>query len=193
MKHFGSLILLVVMLLSHAGRAQVIESIVGGKKRTVTYGIVHYAGSIGFLSAGIGLMNSRQTRSIEFLVGYLPESIGGQNIVTVNWRIGAATRTYPLGKYMSVQPLNINLGVSYSPQCDYDLNRPAVFPEGYYWWSEALRVNLNVGSTLVLNRTLSLYYEIGTNELKLVSYALNTNSLSVLDMMHLGIGMRFKM
>jgi len=193
MKNFGSFILLVVMILPHTGSGQVIESVIGGKKRTVTYGIVHYAGSIGFLSAGIGLMNIRQTRSIEFLVGYLPELIGGKDIVTINWRIGVSTRTYPLGNNMSVQPVNINLGVSYSPQCDYKVNRPSVYPEGYYWWSEAIRVNLNVGSTLILNETFSLYYEVGTNELKLVSYALNTNSLSVLDMMHLGIGVRFKM
>jgi hypothetical protein len=36
-----------------------------------------------------------------------------------------------------------------------------------------------------------LYYEIGTNELKLVSYVQNHRSLRFYDILHLGLGIKF--
>jgi hypothetical protein len=177
---------------AYTGSGQASTSVVQGKKRSTTYGILHYAGSIGFLSVGVGSMSRKQTRSVEFLVGYLPESIGGKQIATLNGRIGISTKPYPIGKNVRARLLNINVGVSYAVNCDYDVTRSSVYPEGYYWWSEAIRINLNIGSTVVLNDFYSLYYELGTNELKVVSYALNTNSLSMPDMIHLGVGIRRK-
>jgi hypothetical protein len=186
------LLLVLIVTSTFTGNCQSSTGVGQDKKRSSTYIALHYAGSIGFLSTGIGSISSKQTRSVEFLIGYLPASIGGEQIVTLNGRFGISTKPYSIGKKIRACILNINLGISYAINCDYDVTRPAVYPEGYYWWSEAIRINLNMGSTVILNDRYSLYYELGTNELKVASYALNTNSLSMLDVMHLGFGIRRK-
>jgi hypothetical protein len=152
---------------------------------------IQYAGSIGFVSTGPGYTNKNGKVDADFLFGYLPKSIGGDHIFTFTPKVSVNTRPVNIGRVTTLRMLRVGVGLSFTFDKKYAVTLPDHYPKGYYWWSESLRINLNIGSILKV-KNLEFYYEFGTNELKLVSYIKNIESLSVVDIMHLGIGGRFK-
>jgi hypothetical protein len=161
------------------------------------YAVVQYAGSVGFVSAGAGYNVLRDRANVDFLFGYVPAFAGGVPLETFTIKFTANLWTIPLGGRTTLHPLTTGLYFCYTPGKQYSSNLPSWYPEGYYWWSEAIRANIFIGGSLDVEiagakklSRLNIYYELGTNEIKLVSYVQNAEALRLVDIVHAGIGVR---
>jgi hypothetical protein len=157
-----------------------------------------YAGSIGFISLGAGYDIFKNNLRVDLLLGYVPGFTGSKPLETFTLKLTGSAGKRKLNSKVLVHPLNFGTYFSYTFGREYSTDLPSWYPKGYYWWSEAIRVNMFLGSSVEINtdrlRTgsrLSPYFEIGTNEIKLISYAQNTGSLSFWNILHAGIGVRY--
>lgn len=160
-------------------------------------GVLQYAGSIGFLSAGVGYQVFRQRAHVDIIFGYVPANFGGAPLETITLKFTAAPWHWRAQKRLSITPLTTGVYFCYTPGRQFSSDLPSWYPSGYYWWSEAIRANLIIGGSLNLSlprgehfRRVDLYYELGTNEIKLASYVQNTGSLHLHQILHAGIGLR---
>jgi hypothetical protein len=157
-----------------------------------------YAGSIGFVSGGPGYSVFRQKAAVELLFGVLPGFIDSAPLETITLKFTGSIINVKLSDKVRVTPLTAGINFCYTPGKEYSSDLPSWYPKGYYWWSEAVRVNIFIGGHVdVLTnrmgrpRKLSSYYEIGTNEIKLVSYIQNSDALTVWNILHAGVGVRY--
>jgi hypothetical protein len=161
------------------------------------FATLQYAGSTGFISVGGGYSIFKNKANMDILFGYVPVFAGGLPIETISLKFTGAVWRVPVNNRVGLNPLSIGTFFCYTPGREYSSELPSWYPTGYYWWSEAIRVNIFIGGggdiTLINSRRISklnFYYELGTNEIKLVSYIQNTKVLTLGDILHAGIGMR---
>lgn len=158
-----------------------------------------YAGSIGVVSAGVGYEILKHKANADLLFGYVPSSLAGERpLRTVTLKFTAEPTKIRLSKRTDIHPLTIGTYFSYTFGREFSSDLPSWYPTGYYWWSEAVRVNLFIGGNVRMasNRIksgsrITAYYEIGTNEIKLVSYAQNKSALNIWSILHAGIGVKY--
>jgi hypothetical protein len=161
-------------------------------------GVLQYAGSIGFFSVGAGYSVFRDRAHVDLLFGVVPGTYaGGSAIETITLKFTATPWKIPVGTDVMIHPFSIGTFFCYTPGREYSSDLPSWYPDGYYWWSEAIRVNVFLGGNVSVRynrwrfmRQADLYYEVGTNEIKLVSYIQNTGYLSFGKIIHLGVGLR---
>lgn len=156
---------------------------------------LQFAGSIGFVSAGVGYENRKRSIEGDVYYGYVPKKFGG---ITMHAVTGKAT-FYPFKekKYKGFQwrPLSAGVLASYTFGKQYFLFAPGNYPYNYYGFPTALHAGVFVGGQLSTTfnkkslRAVGLYYEVGTNDKELVSYFGN-NSLQAKDILNLAIGIK---
>jgi hypothetical protein len=160
--------------------------------------VVQYAGSIGFLSVGGGYSILHDKAYVDLLFGYvLPSQAGGESLETLTLKFTAAPWKLQPNARTEIRPLTMGTFFNYTMGRQYSSDLPGWYPSGYYWWSEAVRVNIFIGGSVSRTtprwkgvKRASLYYELGTNEIKLVSYIQNTGYLNIWQILHAGIGVR---
>ncbi len=158
---------------------------------------LQYAGSIGYLSGGVGydVFRYRARASLHF--GYVPGDKGGPlNIFST--RLVFAPAVYSVGKRITVNPFDIGFMISYHLGSNFRTRWPSHrYPENYYWWQTSFRVHLNYQPSLTIRlrdhtiiKSVSAYLDVNANELYLVSLFQNLESLRPGDVVKLGIGIR---
>lgn len=158
-----------------------------------------YAGSIGLISVGAGYEVIKRKANVELLVGYLPSFTGSKSMQTLTLKFTARPVLWRPNNELIIEPMTMGIYFCYTPGREYSSDLPSWYPDGYYWWSEAVRVNIFIGGSVVVSlgqatekgRRLSGYYEIGTNEIKLVSYVQNKDALSIWNILHASLGVRY--
>jgi hypothetical protein len=200
MRHISTVLLTILFLVcSRQGRAQDSLEVKAKRKWYVPdFLALQYAGSIGFLSAGAGYDIFRHKANVDVLVGYLPASIGGETLETITLKFTAAPVKVKITPKVTAYPFTIGTYFCYTPGSRYSSDLPSWYPSGYYWWSEAIRVNLFIGGNVRFasdpikqGSKASFYYEVGTNEIKMVSYIQNRSALNIWSILHAGIGVRY--
>ncbi|MBT1706076.1 hypothetical protein [Chryseosolibacter indicus] len=163
------------------------------------FAAVQYAGSIGFFSIGAGYDLFKEKANVDLLFGYVPPAYAGDGAIrTMTLKFtGEVIRLQPNPTTL-IHPLTIGTYFNYTFGHEYSSDLPAWYPNGYYWWSEAVRVNVFIGGNVrfITNRLqqgskVTAYYEIGTNEIKLASYTQNVHALNIWSILHAGIGVRY--
>ncbi|MDF3078464.1 MAG: hypothetical protein K0S09_2353 [Sphingobacteriaceae bacterium] len=172
-----------------------------GKTLTPDVVLVQYAGSIGYGSIGAGYDVFKNKRgNLDFVYGYVPRSKGGiLHIITTKF----AYRPFKinLGENFTLYPVNPGVFFSYHLGDEFALSRDhEYFEKGYYWWSTALRSHLSFSNELKINtaellhdkgiKNVSLYSEFNTNDLYLVSWYKNQETMSITDIFKVGVGVR---
>jgi hypothetical protein len=131
----------------------------------------------------------------------LPKRSGHDNVLIATLKF--THRVWKIDRFpdWELVPLTAGFYITYSFGSEFSTDLPDHYPSKYYWWSEAVRPNIFIGSRVSrkLKRSKSIesigmYFDLGTNELKLVSYIQNTDYLAAWDILHAGIGvtMTFK-
>jgi hypothetical protein len=182
--------ILTLVLLASATRAQ-------KKGIAPDFAVVQYAGSIGYISAGLGydLFQNRGRASVHF--GSVPRSEGGPlNIMALKvigepWTIAVTERT-------TINPLDVGLMVSYHMGDDFKTNVPDLLAKrNYYWWHTNLRVHLITETSVTVKmdrgrffRKITGYIELNSNDLYMVSYASNASTLKLYELVKAGVGVR---
>ena len=158
---------------------------------------LQYAGSIGFISVGAGYDLLNEKAALNFNVGYIPESLGGElTIISVKFQYKPFN--IPIGDKIIVQPFNPVFFPSYTlgQNFDFKFEKPK-YQEGYYFWSSALRLHLGASTEVkILNKpdakikALSLYAEANTNDLYLLSWFQNRTYTPFYRMFKMGYGVK---
>jgi len=164
------------------------------------YAKMQYAGQIGFLSVGVGSeLFRKRNGELDFFVGYLPESIGGDNIVTGAFKFAYIPWDISVFKHkMKLQPLTMGLMIFHA--FGEDLNKirdKDLYPQGYYWWSLGTRVapvfgirlkkELDKESTI---KALAFYVEFVTNDLYIYSRGVNRTIIPLYKIFDSSIGVK---
>jgi len=158
---------------------------------------LQYGGSIGYGSAGIGyfFFNEKTTASLNY--GFVPKSKGGPlNILTTKFNYKPFNIKIIEG--LTWQPINPVVFISYTLGRNFDKKfDPNQYPEGYYWWSTALKAHLGIstelkifGSEKAAIKAVSLYAETNTNDLYAVSWFENRTTTPITKIFFMGYGVR---
>ncbi len=165
--------------------------------------IVQHAGSIGFISAGVGYEIFKNKKgNIDLLYGYVPESKGG-TLHIITSKFAYRPFQFKIGKWGTIYPLNPGIFVSYTIKRGLSITWDKdQYPKGYYWWPEAIRLHPSLSNELYLKadhllpkariKAVILYSEFNTNDLYLISWVNNQRALSLTDIFKLGYGIRVK-
>ncbi|WP_400192893.1 hypothetical protein [Hymenobacter sp. B81] len=159
-----------------------------------------FAGGQGMVAAGVGYTTLRGRLDVDLLAGYVPKkySITPMGIFTA--KATYSPWTLPLGQSRwEARPLSVGAWVNYTASRGLNPTQGEQYPKGYYWWPAKVRgggfVGGRVGYQLPARgngrpRVLSAYYELGSNDLYLVSMWTNVGALSVRDVLTLGFGVK---
>jgi hypothetical protein len=164
--------------------------------------VLQTAGGIGMVSGGVGYSVFRKRLDIDVLAGYVPQRYAGikaLGIFTLKTTYSPYTITLKNPQWR-VQPFSFGGLVNYTPSRTLNRSRDEKYYDGYYWWSSTVRFGAFVGGRVTRTltptltgraRAMSLYYELGTNDLYVVSKATNLSGLKVTDILSLGVGGKF--
>jgi hypothetical protein len=159
--------------------------------------VIQHAGSIGFFSAGVGydVFDSKARFSTHF--GTVPINRGGTlNVVSAKFFFKPTTLT--VWNRVKFNPVDVGIMGSFHYGDDFETHWPeGIHPKGYYWWHPALRAHIGMESSLTYEckkghafKSLTGYIEFNTNELYLISFIQNAQTLSAWDIIKLGAGAR---
>lgn len=166
------------------------------------HAVLQTAGGIGMVSGGVGYSVFRQRLDVDVLAGYVPRRYAGTEALGI-FTLKTTYTPYTIAlknPRWRVQPFSFGGLVNYTPSRTLNRSRDEKYYDGYYWWSATVRFGAFVGSRLTRQlkprangqpRALSLYYELGTNDLYVVSKATNLPGLKVTDILTLGVGGKF--
>ena len=163
---------------------------------------MQFAGNIGFLSAGVGYEHGKGKLETDLMLGFLPKSIGGDHITSLSAKMTWSPWKISKGRSRSLELTPFTLGpyMSYSFGSQFDTILPNEYPSGYYWWATSLRFGAFFGGNVEIPlaseqsiKGIGFYYELGTYDLKFISYVLNRKFLNVTDIFSLALGVRFQL
>ena len=159
------------------------RAIKGWSKLIPKQATLQFAGSIGLLSAGLGWHYGKSDQwETELLVGFVPryKSESAKTTFTIKeryvpWRC-------VLGSRWAIEPLTTGVFFNTISGDDFWKNQPDRYPKSYYGFSTKVRANIFIGQRLRYNipqskrrlhQAVSLYYEISSCDLYIVSKATN--------------------
>jgi hypothetical protein len=156
---------------------------------------LQFAGGIGFLSIGAGYKTKKDKLHGDLYYGYTPKSVGGLHIHALT----AKGTWFPFKnielKTIQIRPFTAGLLVNYTFGKQYFGFTPENYPFDYYDFPTAFHVGGFIGGQVnkeIRNpwgiKRIGLYYELGTYDVEVLSYARNPNALSIADILNLGIG-----
>lgn len=158
---------------------------------------IQYAGSIGYMSAGLGYRLSKEKTTLSFHYGYVPESKGGElHIAAVKFEYKPFT--IRIKDKLIFHPVNPGVFISYTfgKQFGLTFDRDQ-YSKGYYFWSPAVRKHISFSSELKILgdrsskiKAISLYTEANTNDLYMISWYENRTKTPISQIFHLGFGVR---
>lgn len=154
------------------------------------HGKLQFAGGIGFLSAGIGYTSGGKRMQYDIYYGYVPESAGGVTIHSVTGKLTWIALRHKLDKNVQWDMLSAGILFNYAFGKQYFLFSPRNYPYHYYGFPTAAHAGFFAGGGLRYKKT-GFYYEIGTTDKELLSYINNNRSLGLMDIINIGIGIRF--
>ena len=161
---------------------------------------LQYAGSMGFLSVGIGWHYGTKDRwETDLFLGFLPKYSTDRVKMTMTLKQNYIPWNVRLGqKGFSFDPLTSGLYITTIFGRQFWAVDPDYYPSGYYGFSTKFRFNLSIGQRFSytpplkkrqLSKTFSVYYELSVNDLYLAS-ALRNSYLKPSDYLSLSLGVK---
>ncbi len=162
------------------------------------YAKVQFAGAIGLFSGGVGYVHAGRKMETELMLGFLPKSVGGDHLTSLTGKWNVLPWRVPLKENsLTLIPLHTGAYLSYTFGSQFNTILPERYPRGYYWWASSLRIGIFAGSRLrwyPAGRNgigpVDFYYEIGTYDLKFISWFQNVSSLSIIDVLNISAGIK---
>ncbi|RYU81087.1 hypothetical protein [Hymenobacter persicinus] len=160
--------------------------------------MVQTGGGIGMVAAGAGYAFAKNKVETDILLGYVPKKYAGSTLSLASAKLLYSPFTVRLADQWQLKPLTVGVYFSYTHGTINDEER-GQYTKDYYWFSTDTRYGplagsrltfLRPGSTEAAPKAVSLYYELGTNDLYAVSYAQNRKGLSFGQILTLAIGVK---
>jgi len=159
--------------------------------------IMQYAGSIGYISGGIGYNLWKEKSTLSFHFGYVPKNKGGElDIAAI--KLDYKPFTIHIGDQLIFHPINPVAFLSYTFGQEFGFEFDSqVYDKGYYFWSPALREHLGLTSELKILgdgsskiKSISLYVETNTNDLYAINWYHDKKGIPFTDIFRLGFGLK---
>ena len=164
--------------------------------------VLQYAGSIGLLNFGIGWHYGRGEHwETELLFGFVPRYHSDKT----HFSFTAKQRYVPwhneLSSRWTLEPLTAGIFFNTISGDDFWANQPDRYPKKYYGFSTKVRTHIFLGQRLRYNiprrqrrrhQAVSLYYELSTCDLYLVSKITN-RTYPWSETLSLALGLRFEL
>lgn len=167
-----------------------------------TQSVVQFAGNMGLLSFGVGWDYGRHKQwETHLLFGFLPRYGSNRAKATMTVKENFIPWSVALGDHWAVEPLSVGLYINTVFGSEFWSSQPARYPEGYYFMSTKLRLNVFVGQrvelTLPRNRRkfvkgITAFYELSTCDLYLIS-AVTNRYLRPRDYLSLSFGVKVQL
>lgn len=145
--------------------------------------VIQYAGSIGMFNFGLGWHYGRHHNwETEFLIGFLPKYQTGKPHATFTLKERYIPWHCKLGSRWELHPLTTGIFFNTISGDEFWKNEPDRYPRPYYRFSTKFRTHIFLGQRIryriprnkrFLNQAVSLYYEISSCDLYIVSKAIN--------------------
>ncbi len=164
------------------------------------YEKIQYAGSMGLLSIGMGWDYGRKKQwESDLLFGYLPRFDGEHGHMTITLKENYIPWKLNVGRSRwMAEPFTVSLYMNKIFGDEFWTREPDKYPDGYYGLATNLRFNLAFGQRIDfkikpvgLSSRMTLYYELGTNDLYIISYFCN-KYLKFSDIFNLSLGIKFQ-
>jgi hypothetical protein len=164
---------------------------------------MQYAGNMGFMSFGFGWDYGRHRQwETDIYLGFLPKYESNKPKMTftvreifVPWSIDIKKSDF------SIQPLTCGLYLNTVFGHRFWVNQPSKYPSSYWGFSTKLRANIFLGQAVSFNlehhkkmlaKQVSLFYELSTCDLYVVSAATNSY-LKPKDYLSLSFGLKLQL
>ncbi|MCC2545702.1 hypothetical protein LJY25_04535 [Hymenobacter sp. BT175] len=160
--------------------------------------ILQTAGGVGMVAGGVGYSFAKDKLETDILVGYVPKRYAGSTLSIATAKFMYTPFALPLGEKLRLHPLTVGPYLSYTHGTINDEER-GQYTKDYYWFSSDTRVGFLAGSRLTYlrgtgatgrPRNVSAYYELGSNDLYLLSYYGNRRGLGIGDILTLALGLK---
>lgn len=166
------------------------------------HAVLQTAGGVGMVSSGVCYSVFRQRLDVDVLAGYVPQRYAGNKALGI-FTLKTTYTPYTIrlrNAAWRLHPLSFGGLVNYTPSRTLNRSRDEKYYDGYYWWSSTVRFGAFLGGRVARElkptatgrqRAAALYYELGTNDLYVVSLATNLSGLKMADVLTLGVGGKF--
>lgn len=156
---------------------------------------LQFAGSIGFLSPGVGWASAGRGLEADLFLGWVPPAIGGDDVFSVTGKLTLQPWRRDLGRRWILRPLYGALLLTYTFGRQYFIRPPPQYRGGYFDGPTALRAGIALGGNVAVRtdgavREVGLYWEVVALDFMLVSWFRNAGSLGPGDVFSLALGLR---
>ena len=162
--------------------------------------VLQTGGGVGMVAAGAGYEFSKNRLETDVLIGYVPKRYAGSTLSLASLKFLYSPFRLPIGEKIQVLPLTVGAYFSYTHGTLND-ELKGQYASDYYWFSTDTRYGPLLGSRVTFlappvaatgqPRKLSVYYELGSNDLYLASYLNNRNGgLGVGQLLTLALGLK---
>lgn len=163
------------------------------------YSKVQFAGSMGMLSVGGGWNYGKDHWETDIFLGLVPRNADRHAMVTLTIKQNYIPWRVSLNEKISFEPLSCGLYVNTLLDKDFWVINPDKYPDGYYTFSTRIRFHAFLGERITFqldkkkfhNKSITLFYEISTCDLYLIS-AIQNSYLKPSDYLSLSFGVKFQ-
>ena len=157
-------------------------------------------GGLGMVAAGAGYEFAKNRLETDILIGYVPKYYAGSTLSLASLKFMYSPFRLPLGEKFQLVPLTVGGYFSYTHGTLND-ELKGQYASDYYWFSTDTRYGPLLGSRVTFlappiaatgqPRKISVYYELGSNDLYLASYLNNRNGgLGLGQLLTLALGLK---
>lgn len=156
---------------------------------------------MGAVSVGTGWNYGRDHWETDFILGLIPKFSDDHARVSLTLKQNYYPWKVQLGNSpFTFEPLSCSFFVNVIMDRDYWVSQLDKYPNGYYWFSTRVRMNLGLGQRWTLripeprrkfHRSVSFYYEFSTCDMYVTS-AITNRYISFWDILRLSLGVKFQ-
>ena len=161
--------------------------------------LLQTGGGLGMVAGGAGYEFANNKLELDILLGYVPKHYGGSTLSLASAKFLYSPFRVQLSDKLQLLPVTAGVYFSYTHGTIND-ELPGQYSSDYYWFSTDTRYGPLLGSRLTYlggpvnatgrPRKMSAFYELGSNDLYLVSYFSSPNGLNFSQTLTLTLGVK---
>ncbi len=156
---------------------------------------LQFAGSIGFISPGVGWAWGGRKVEADVFLGWVPEVVGGEDIYSATGKLAWQPLSFGGARGWLVRPVSAGLQVTYTFGSRYFVRQPSRFGPDYYDFPTALRTGVALGGNAAIRtrgavREIGVYWEVVALDVMLFLWARNPRALGPEDAFTVALGVR---
>ena len=172
---------------------------VGWERIKPTHFKMQYAGGMGVLSTGCGWDYGKRAQwETDIFVGYLPRKYAKKYRLTFTVKQNYIPWSMSFDEHWNLEPFYCGLYFTTIAGEEFWNKEPGRYPNKYYNFSTKIRPSIFIGQRMGFNpghqlvKNIQLFYEVGTNELYLISKITN-KTLKMKDILRFSFGLKIQL